>query len=44
MAKQIVIRCPPAVAQQLIDALKWFVERNYPVAADECSAAARDAL
>jgi hypothetical protein len=44
MAKQIAIRCPAQVAQLIIDALKWFIERNYPTGADECSIAARDAL
>ena len=44
MAKQIRIRCPANVAQLIIDALRGFIERNYPVGADECSIAARDAL
>lgn len=44
MAKQISIRCPAPLAQIMIDALKWFVDRNYPAGADECSIAARDAL
>ena len=44
MAKQVSIRCPAHVSQIIIDALKAFIERNYPVGADECSIAARDAL
>jgi hypothetical protein len=44
MAKQINVRCPPEMAAVLVDALRWFVECNYPHGADECSIAARDAL
>jgi hypothetical protein len=44
MAKQIEVRCSAQVAQIMIDALRWFVELNYPRGADECSIAARDAL
>ncbi|MGD2074086.1 MAG: hypothetical protein PVI91_06550 [Gammaproteobacteria bacterium] len=44
MAKQIEVRCPPDIAAIMIEALRWFVEVNYPRGADECSIAAREAL
>lgn len=44
MAKQIEIQCPGEVGDIIVQALAWFVESHYPRAADECSAAAREAL
>jgi len=44
MAKQISVRCSAETAAVLVDALQWFVARNYPHGADECSIAAREAL
>ena len=44
MPKQIQVRCPPRAARQLAQAIEGFVARNYPQAADECSAAAREVL
>ena len=44
MARQIDVRCPAHIAVTLVEALRWFVEVNYPRAADECSSAARAAL
>jgi hypothetical protein len=44
MAKQITVRCSAETAAVLVDALQWFVARNYPHGADECSIAAREAL
>lgn len=44
MAKQITVRCPPEIADIMIEALNWFVAQHYPSGADECSIAARDAL
>ena len=44
MAKQIEIRCAGEIGDIIIQALAWFVESHYPRAADECSAAAREAL
>lgn len=44
MAKQISVRCSAQTATVLVDALRWFVARNYPHGADECSIAAREAL
>lgn len=44
MAKQITVRCSPDIARVIIAALRWFVEKNYPRGADECSIAAREAL
>ena len=44
MAKQIEIQCTREIGDIIIQALAWFVESNYPRAADECSAAAREAL
>ena len=44
MAKQITVQCSAEIAGMLVDALQWFVARNYPHGADECSIAAREAL
>jgi hypothetical protein len=44
MPKQISVQCPEHVADIIISSLKWFVERNYPRGAAECSIAAREAL
>ncbi len=44
MAKQITVQCDSEIGKIIIDALSWFVESHYPRAADECSAAAREAL
>jgi len=44
MALQIEVRCQPEMAEFIIAALQWFVESHYPHAADECSAAAREAM
>lgn len=44
MAKQITIECSAEIAAVLVAALQWFVERNFPSGADECSIAARGAL
>jgi hypothetical protein len=44
MAKQITVRCSREIAGLLVEALQWFVARNYPHGADECSIAARAAL
>ena len=44
MAKQIEVQCTEEIAGIIIQALAWFVESHYPRAADECSAAAREAL
>jgi hypothetical protein len=44
MAKQIEIQCTREVGGIIVEALSWFVESHYPRAADECSAAAREAL
>lgn len=44
MARLIEIRCPPGAARWLAQAVRAFVARHYPYAADECSAAAREAL
>ncbi len=44
MGKQITVQCSTEIAGILVDALQWFVARNYPHGADECSIAAREAL
>jgi hypothetical protein len=44
MPKQIQIQCTREVGDIIIQALSWYVEAHYPRAADECSAAAREAL
>lgn len=44
MAKQIKVQCDRDIGNIIVDALSWFVESHYPRAADECSAAAREAL
>jgi hypothetical protein len=44
MVRQIEVRCPPEIAAIMVEALRWFVEVNYPRGADECSIAAREAL
>jgi hypothetical protein len=42
--KQITVQCSAEIAAVLVEALQWFVARNYPHGADECSIAAREAL
>jgi hypothetical protein len=42
--KQIAVQCSAQIAAVLVEALQWFVARNYPYGADECSIAAREAL
>lgn len=44
MAKQITVQCSPEIAGIMVDALNWFVAQHYPIGADECSIAAREAL
>jgi len=44
MAKQIEVQCSREIGGIIVDALSWFVDSHYPRAADECSAAAREAL
>jgi hypothetical protein len=44
VAKQIKVRCSAEIAGVLVNALQWFVARNYPHGADECSIAARETL
>ncbi len=44
MAKQITVQCNTEIGRIIVDALSWFVDSHYPRAADECSAAAREAL
>jgi hypothetical protein len=44
MPKQITVQCSAEIAGMLVDALEWFIARNYPHGADECSIAAREAL
>jgi hypothetical protein len=44
MAKQIEVQCTGEIGDIIVQALAWFVESHYPRAADECSAAAREAL
>ena len=44
MAKQITVQCDTEIGKIIVNALSWFVDSHYPRAADECSAAAREAL
>lgn len=44
MPREIEVRCPPATGRRLVEALRGYVASRYPYAADECSAAAREAL
>lgn len=44
MAKQIEVKCAREIGDIIIQALTWYVDAHYPRAADECSAAAREAL
>lgn len=44
MAKQIKVQCAREIGEIIVQALSWYVETHYPRAADECSAAAREAL
>jgi hypothetical protein len=44
MARQLEVQCQAEPAAIIVAALLWFVDSHYPYAADECSAAAREAL